>query len=156
MDLILYRNNSVSNKINKNLTTVATYQAVQLTEATDDHDISIRMTVATDVTRWDEVNYFEFDDAYYFLTSRELDHNGDTIIHGSMDLLMTFRAEIGNLKVLALRSTSHGSPRLADAARSFSVDAERSVLPFPNPIPDQEVDGFYVLTTSQPGLLMAP
>ena len=163
MDVTLYKNFSVPNKLEKNITQVARYQGVQLIQSLDryqggqavqavnDDDVSIRMTVPTDELRWDEVNYFEWDGAYYFLTSVDKQANSLSFINGKMDLLMTYRAEIMNLRVLALRSTSHGSMRLADSARAFSVDATRSVLPFPNPISELEGDGFYVLTTSRPG-----
>ena len=155
MDLILYKNFSVPRKLEKNLTEVARYPGEQLVEPVNDAEASIRMVVPTGDLRWDVVNYFEWDGAYYFLSSVDMLANGVSVVNGEMDLLMTYSAEIMNLRVLALRSTSHGSARLVDAARSLSVDAERSVLPFPNTIPDQEVDGFYVLTTAQAGYALS-
>lgn len=151
MDVTLYKNFSVANKLTKNITQVARYQGVQLVEPVNDSEVSIRMSVQTDDLRWDVVNYFEWDGAYYFLTSVDKQANGLSVINGEMDLLMTYRTAILQLQVVAERSTNLGSERLEDSLASFAVDAERSEVLFPNQLSDQEADGFYVLTTSQMG-----
>ena len=121
MDVTLYKNFSVENKLTKNLTQVAKYAGIQVVEPTDDYDVQIRMTTPTDTLKWSNVNYFEWDGAYYFLESVSKEANSISIVNGLMDLLMTYRAEILKLRVLALRSSSHGSARLADTARAISV-----------------------------------
>lgn len=151
MDVTLYRNFSVPNKLNKNLTQVAKYTGVQVVNETDDFDVSIRMTVATDTLKWDNVNYFEWDGAFYYLESVTKTANNISTINGSMDLLMTYRTAINALGVRAVRSTNHGSHRLEDDVRPVSVDTQRTVAAFPNTISGSEAMGAYVLTTSQLG-----
>ena len=151
MDVTLYKNFSVPSAMNKNITQVAKYVGVQLAEPTDDDEVDIRMTVPTDTLKWSNVNYFAWDGAYYFLNSVTKQANSISIIHGEMDPLMTFPDAVKQLLIMASRSTSHGSSRLADSMRTISVDSERTVVNFPNQIPDSEATGRYVLVTSQSG-----
>lgn len=150
MDVTLYKNFSVENTVNKNKTQVAKYTGVQLVEPTDDHDVTIRMAVPTATLRWDKVNYFEWDGAFYFLESNTEVANGVTVINGRMDELETYRAAVLECRGHLVRSSSHGSSRLEDAARVFSVDATKTVSKWPNQIDDTDNGGFYVLLTSQP------
>lgn len=150
MDVTLYKNFSVPTKITKNITQVAKYTGVQLVEPTGDASVSIRMTVPTDTLRWDNVNYFEWDGAYYFLDSVDKLANAVSVINGRMDKLMTYRAAILECRGHLVRSSSQGSSRLEDAARIFSVDATKTVSKWPNQIDDTDSGGFYVLLTSQP------
>ena len=151
MDVTLYKNFSVENKLGKNLTQVAKYTAVQVVEPTDDYDVQIRMTVPTDTLKWSNVNYFEFDGAYYFLESVDKEANAISVVNGRMDLLMTYKSAIEALSVLPERSTSNGSMRLEDQNRRITVDSVRTVVAFPNTISDSEAMGVYVLTSSQSG-----
>lgn len=150
MDVTLYKNFSIENTINKNKTQVAKYTGVQLVEPTDDHDVTIRMTVPTATLRWDNVNYFEWDGAFYFLESNTDVADGVTVINGRMDELETYRDAVLECRGHLVRSSSHGSSRLEDAARVFSVDATKTVSKWPNQIDDTDMGGFYVLLTSQP------
>ena len=151
MDVTLYKNFSVENKLNKNITQVAKYTGIQVVEPTDDYDVQIRMTVPTDTLKWSNVNYFEWDGAYYFLDSVDKQANSISIINGRMDLLMTYRSAILDLSVLPERSTSHGSMRLEDQNRRITVDSVRTVVAFPNTISGSEGMGAYIVTTAQSG-----
>ena len=151
MDVTLYKNFSVENKLNKNLTQVAKYAGIQVVEPTDDYDIQIRMTVPTDTLKWSNVNYFEFDGAYYFLESVDKQANSISVVNGRMDLLMTYQSAIQALSVLPERSTSHGSMRLEDQNRRITVDSVRTVVAFPNTISGSEGMGAYIVTTAQSG-----
>ena len=151
MDVTLYKNFSVENKLVKNITQVAKYTGVQVVEATDDFDVQIRMTAPTDTLKWSNVNYFEFDGAYYFLESVEKTANSISTINGRMDLLMTYQSAIQALSVLPERSTSHGSMRLEDQNRRITVDSVRTVVAFPNTISGSEGMGTYIVTTAQSG-----
>lgn len=151
MDITLYRNFSQPNKLNKNLTQVAKYTGVQVVNETDDFDVSIRMTVPTDTLKWDNVNYFEWDGAYYYLESVTKTANSVSTVNGRMDVLMTYRSAVNALNVRALRSTSNGSGRLEDTERAITADSDRTVLTFPNSIPDTEAAGAFILTTAQNG-----
>ena len=151
MDITLYRNFSQPNKLNKNLTQVAKYTGVQVVNETDDFDVSIRMTVPTGTLKWDNVNYFEWDGAHYYLESVTKTANNISTVNGRMDVLMTYRGAINALNVRALRSTSNGSGRLEDTDRAITADSERTVLTFPNSIPETEAAGAFILTTAQNG-----
>lgn len=151
MDVTLYKNFSVPTKITKNITQVAKYTGIQVVEPTDDYDVQIRMTVPTDTLKWSNVNYFEFDGAYYFLESVDKQANSISVINGRMDLLMTYQSAIRALSVLPERSTSHGSMRLEDQNRRITVDSVRTVVAFPNPISGSEGMGAYIVTTAQSG-----
>lgn len=151
MDVTLYKNFSVPTKITKNITQVAKYAGIQVVEPTDDYDVQIRMTVPTDTLRWDNVNYFEWDGAYYFLESVDKQANSISVVNGRMDLLMTYRSAILALSVLPERSTSHGSMRLEDQNRRITVDSVRTVVAFPNTISGSEGMGAYIVTTAQSG-----
>ena len=151
MDVTLYRNFSVPNKLNKNLTQVAKYTGVQVVEETDDFDVTIRMTVPTDTLKWDNVNYFEWDGAFYYLESVTKTANNISTVNGRMDVLMTYRGAVNALNVRAVRSTSNGSGRLEDTERAITADSDRTVLTFPNSIPETEAAGAFILTTAQNG-----
>lgn len=151
MDVTLYKNLSTENTLTKTLTQVAKYTSVQLPEPTNDADVTIRMAVPTDTLKWSNVNYFEWDGAYYYVDSVDKMANGNTTLHGRMDLLMTYSTAIKALKVLPERSTSSGSRRLEDQNRRISVDSTRTVLNYPNPIAGSEAMGAYVITTAQNG-----
>ena len=85
MDVTLYRNFSQPNKLNKNLSQVAKYTGVQVVNETDDFDVSIRMTVTTGTLKWDNVNYFEWDGAYYYLESVTKTANSISTVKDTFD-----------------------------------------------------------------------
>lgn len=151
MDVTLYKSFSVENKIEKNITQVAKYTAVQLVNPTDDFDVEIQMTVPTNTLRWDNVNYFEWDGAFYFLESVDKQNNAVSVIKGRMDLLMTYKTAIKQLNVRLVRSTNLGSPRAEDDLRQYSVDSNKATVTFPKKFADTEATGNYIFVTSQRG-----
>lgn len=151
MDIILYKNFSVENKLEKSITAVATYTGQQMPEAYDDYDIAVKFTVPNATLKWSNVNYMKVDGAYYFVESVEHLRENIELVKGRMDLLMTYKDAIKSLRVLAERSTSHGSTRLDDENRLLSVDTTRVVSTFPNKILGGEMSGRYILTTAQKG-----
>lgn len=152
MDIVLYKNFSVYNKLEKNITEYKRYSGVQMIDTVNDYDVSIQFAVPTDDLKWDKVNYFQWDGAYYYLNDVDKVRNDVSVVHGTMDLLMTYKTAIKSLRVQAERSTSHGSQRLEDATRSISVDADRMTLAFPGKVSGKESDGLYILVTAQNGL----
>lgn len=151
MDITLYHNFSVENKLVKNLTELHSFEGVQMVEPVNDAEITIRMAMPSEELRWDDANYFQWDGAFYFIESIDFLANGISNINGRMDLLMTYQDAIKQLKVKAARTTSHGSARVADEMRTISVDSQRSVVKFPNQIDDSRLGGIYILVTSQRG-----
>lgn len=143
-------NRSLKNVLNKTVSTTATYDA-QMVTAIDDKQIVVRFHLPYTAVNWKAVNYMEVDGAYYYIDSAKHIANGVTEINGSIDLLMTYRDVIKQLNVLAERSTSHGSPNIADPLRASEAGAEVKVSPFTSSIGEAESTGVYILSTSQNG-----
>lgn len=149
MQVALMNNFSLPKVLNKNVTTVGAYD-VQMRTAIDDKQIVIRVRLPYSAVNWKAVNYMQVDGAYYFIDSAKHIAKDISEINGSIDLLMTYRDAIKQLTVLAERSTSHGSPNIADPLRAFEVGETVNTLTFP-PIDGGEATGAYILSTSQNG-----
>ena len=143
-------NYSLPNVLNKNVTTVATYDA-QMVTAIDDKQIVVRVKVPYSTVNWKATNYLLVDGAYYFIDSVKHIANGISEINGNIDLLMTYRNAIKQLSVLAERSSSHGSPNIADPLRAFEAGGKVLKSDFTANINDTEPAGAFVLSTSQNG-----
>lgn len=149
MQVALMRNKSLNNVLNKNVSTTATYDA-QMVTSIDDKQIVVRVALPYSAVNWKTINYMEVDGAYYYIDSVKHIANGISEINGSIDLLMTYRDAIKQLTVLAERSTSHGSPLIADPMRAAEAGERVNTLVFPG-INDGEANGAYILSTSQNG-----
>lgn len=143
-------NRSLKNVLNKSVSTTATYDA-QMVTAIDDKQIVVRFHLPHNSVNWKAVNYMEVDGAYYYIDSAKHIANGVTEINGSIDLLMTYRYAIKQLNVLAERSTSHGSPNIADPLRASEAGGGVVIKAFTSAINDSEAQGVFVLSTSQKG-----
>lgn len=150
MRIALMNNRSLPNVLNKNVSTTATFDA-QMVTAIDDKQIVVRFHLPYNAVNWKAVNYMEVDGAYYYIDSVKHIAKDVSEVNGSIDLLMTYRDAIKQLSVLAERSTSHGSPNIADPMRASSVGGNVTVTSFTSEIKDDEVSGAYVLSTSQRG-----
>ena len=142
-------NYSLPKVLNKNVTTVASYDA-QMVTPFDDKQIVVRVKLPHSAVNWKAINYMQVDGAYYYIDSVKHIAKGISEINGSIDLLMTYRDAIKQLTVLAERSTSHGSPNIADPLRAFEVGETVNTLSFPS-IDGGESTGAYILSTSQNG-----
>lgn len=149
MQVALMNNRSLPNVLNKTVSTTATYDA-QMVTAIDDKQIVVRFHLPYSAVNWKAVNYMEVDGAYYYIDSVKHIAKGISDVNGSIDLLMTYRDTIKQLTVLAERSTSHGSPNIADPLRAFEVGETVNTLTFPS-IDGGESTGAYILSTSQNG-----
>ena len=150
MQVALMNSRSLPNVLNKTVSTTATYDA-QMVTAIDDKQIVVRFHLPYSAVNWKAVNYMEVDGAYYYIDSVKHIANGISEVNGSIDLLMTYRDAINQLNVLAERSTSHGSPNIADPLRASEAGAEVTVVNFSSSIKDTEAEGVYILSTSQNG-----
>lgn len=149
MRVALMINLSLRNVLNKNVSTTASYDA-QMVTPIDDKQIVVRFHLPYSAVNWKAVNYMEVDGAYYYIDSVKHVANGISEVNGSIDLLMTYRDAIKQLTVLAERSTSHGSPLIADPMRAAEAGERVNTLVFPG-INDGEANGAYILSTSQNG-----
>lgn len=150
MRVALMKNRSLRNVLNKDVSTTSSYDA-QMVTAIDDKQIAVRFVLPYTVVNWKSVNYMEVDGAYYFIDSVKHIAEGVSVVNGSIDLLMTYRDAIKQLNVLAERSTSHGSPNIADPLRASEVGSKVDVTNFSSKIVDTESAGAFVLSTSQDG-----
>ena len=150
MKVALMKNYSFKNVLNKNVSTTATYD-VQMVTPIDDKQIVVRFHLPYTDVNWKAVNYMEVDGAYYYIDSVKHIAKGISEVNGSIDLLMTYRDAIKQLKVLAERSTSHGSNKIADPLRAFEAGGKVLMSDFTSNINDTEGAGAYVLSTSQNG-----
>ena len=149
MRVALMNNRSLPNVLNKTVSTTATYDA-QMVTAIDDKQIVVRFHLPYSAVNWKAVNYMEVDGAYYYIDSVKHVAKDISEVNGSIDLLMTYRDAINQLSVLAERSSSHGSPNIADPLRAFEVGEAVNTLTFPS-IDGGESTGSYILSTSQNG-----
>ena len=150
MQVALMNNRSLKNVLNKTVSTTASYDA-QMVTAIDDKQIVVRFHLPYTAVNWKAVNYMEVDGAYYYIDSVKHIANGISEVNGSIDLLMTYRDAIKQLNVLAERSTSHGSPHIADPLRASEAGAEVKVSTFSSSIGEAESTGTFILSTSQNG-----
>lgn len=150
MRVALMNNLSLPNVLNKSVSTTASYDA-QMVTAIDDKQIVVRFRLPYDAVNWKAVNYMEVDGAYYYIDSVKHIAEGVSEVNGTIDLLMTYRNAIKQLSVLAERSTSHGTYNIADPMRASTAGGKTSVTSFTSEIKDDEVNGAYVLSTSQRG-----
>lgn len=150
MQVALMNNYSMDNVLNKTVSTTATYDA-QMVTAIDDKQIVVRFHLPYTAVNWKTVNYMKVDGAYYFIDSVKHIANGISEVNGSIDLLMTYRDAIKQLSVLAERSTSHGSDKIADPLRAFEAGGKVLKSNFSSNINDTESAGAFVLSTSQNG-----
>ena len=150
MQVALMKNYSFKNVMNKTVTTTATYDA-QMVTPIDDKQIVVRFHLPYSAVNWKAVNYMEVDGAYYFIDSVKHIAKDISEVNGSIDLLMTYRDAIKQLTVLAERSTSHGSPNIADPLRAFEAGGKVLKSDFTAVINDTETAGAFILSTSQNG-----
>lgn len=149
MQVALMNNFSLKNVLNKTVSTTASYDA-QMVTAIDDKQIVVRFHLPYNAVNWKAINYMQVDGAYYYIDSVKHIANGISEVNGSIDLLMTYRDAIKQLTVLAERSTSHGSPLIADPMRAAEAGERVNTLVFPG-INDGESNGAFILSTSQKG-----
>ena len=148
MRVSLMKNRSLNNVLNKDVSITATYDA-QMVTPIDDKQIVVRFHLPYNAVK--TVNYMEVDGAYYYIDSVKHIAKGISEVNGSIDLLMTYRDAIKQLNVLAERSTSHGSNKIADPLRAFEAGGKVLKSDFTSNINDTESAGAYVLSTSQNG-----
>lgn len=148
MNLILYHNNDLSNVVDKTLTKAVTLTGTLFVLPYDERLPSIRVT---GVTNYDGFNYFKIDNKYYYITKVEWKTNKESILHGELDLLMTFKDYIRDLKCYLKRSDNHTTPYVNDEMQVLQCNQNYEVVNFPNKLSEEEADGCYILSVSHRG-----
>lgn len=144
----LYKNNSVPNRIDKRITQVAQVRGA-LMEDTNEKEVTLRIQLSLGELDARRFNYFRVFGNYYFVSDVTYQGEGIHLLHGTIDLLETFKENIKALHVIATRSQSHGSAEVDDAGRILTVSKERVAITFPNQLNLSEAGGGYVAVTSQ-------
>ena len=148
MDLTLYHNNDLSNVVDKTLTNATTISGTAFVLPYDERFPTIRVT---GVPNYDGFNYFKIGGKYYYITKIEWKTNQESILHGELDLLMTFKSYIRKLNCYLKRSDNHTTPYINDEMQVLQCNQNYSVVNFPNALSEDEEDGCYILTVSHRG-----
>lgn len=151
MTITLYKNQSLSNVVDKVLTSERVIEGVRLVDETfNEYNPSI---IISGVTDFDGYNYFKFDDKYYFIQPDGIEWYTDTIctVTGQLDVLTTYKDFIRSLTAYVSRSESSGSTLIKDDDDVLSVQQLYDTIDFPNGFSGLEEDGCYILTVAQSG-----
>ena len=128
MNIVLYRNNSVANKVIKNLTTVATITGTLKYETT-----VISPSIIIERNSFD-FNYFKVTEwnRYYFLGTSDFGINGMITMNGNIDVLMSFSSDILNARAILLRQENLWNMYLSDSSIVMNQNAKHRIIKFPN------------------------
>lgn len=148
MDLTLYHNNDLSNVVDKTLTNATIISGTAFVLPYDERFPTIRVT---GVSNYDGFNYFKIGDKYYYITKIEWKTNQESILHGELDLLMSFKTYIRDLNCYLKRSDNHTTPYINDEMQVLQCNQNYSVVNFPNALSEEEEDGCYILSVSHSG-----
>lgn len=97
------------------------------------------------------VTHMEIDGKFYFVRTATMSSNALTDVQLHLDVLTTYKTEIGNLDVILERSSNSPEKYLADELMPMSVKKVIEDVRFDSEISDKYEDGSYVLVTSQNG-----
>lgn len=150
MDMVLYRNNSLSNVVDKVLTNSYTVSGTAFVLPYDERFPKIRVT---GVSNYDNYNYFQIGNKYYYITKVEWKTNQESILSGELDLLMTYKSYIRGLTCYLKRSENHSTPYVNDNMETLQANQKFTIINFPyaNALQDDEFGGCYVLSVAQSG-----
>lgn len=150
MAITFYRNQSLSNKVDKVLSDARTLNGERLVdEQFNESHPSIKVSGITDYTQY---NYFKFSDKYYFMDPSEIvwETNGVAVIKGHIDVLSTFPDLVRSLVCYVERS-DEGQPFIPDEMDTLLCYQNQEILEFGSGFEEDEDKGIYILTVGQPG-----
>ena len=150
MTITLYKNQSLSNVVDKVLTSERVIEGVRLVDETfNEYNPSI---IISGVTVFDGYNYFKFDDKYYFIQPDGIEWSTDTIctVKGQLDVLMTFKDVIRSLECYVERSNDE-QPYVQDDFDTLACYQNQEVIDFNEGFSEVEPDGVYIFMTAQKG-----
>ena len=150
MTITLYKNQSLSNVVDKVLTSERVIEGVRLVDETfNEYNPSI---IISGVTDFDGYNYFKFDDKYYFIQPDGIEWSTDTIctVKGQLDVLMTYKDVIRSLECYVERSNDE-QPYVQDDYDTLACYQNQEVIDFNEGFSEVEPDGVYIFMTAQKG-----
>lgn len=167
MDIKLYHNASQSNVVNKTITLVATLSNAKFLDPYDEYAPVIKLK---GYTNFDNTNYVVITDTSqgsdnftraYFIESVDIKSPSIAILHLRMDVLMTFKDYILQMRCYLARSESNGDLYLPDnrprrvynnVSKLTFRDVQGNIEGFIRPgedDTDQMNNGWYLITTIQ-------
>lgn len=105
------------------------------------------------------VNYIEITEEnegsvkskFYYLMDYEYLHHNHIVVNLHLDVLMTYRGEIGDLNVILDRSSQSEDPDLVDNMLPLTSNELIERVDLPSSISESENQGVYILVTAQNG-----
>lgn len=150
MTITFYKNQSLSNVVDKVLTSERVIEGVRLVDETfNEYNPSI---IISGVTDFDGYNYFKFDDKYYFIQPDGIEWSTDTIctVKGQLDVLMSYKDVIRSLECYVERSDDE-QPYVQDDYDTLACYQNQEVIDFNEGFSEVEPDGVYIFMTAQKG-----
>lgn len=129
MNIILYKNSSEKNKINKELTEVANLGGT-LRENTSIMNPVIR--IARSSPTGFNYMYIPAFNRYYFVDDVVVNRTGLITVSASIDVLMSYKTQILNQKVIIEKSTNNYDNYLPDENLKVNVKTTTNIVNFPN------------------------
>lgn len=134
MTILLYKNNSVANKVTKSLTLIYTLTGT-LRNGTSILSPTFTLTGAPAVLNYNYFKVVEWD-RYYFLGPVEYGTQNALTITGVPDVLMTFADDIKRARVLIDRQENLWNMYLTDNSIVMNQNAKHKIIKFPNSFND--------------------
>lgn len=98
-----------------------------------------------------QANYLEIEGRYYYITDWTIIPNNHIEVKLHLDVLYTYKTEIGQMQVLLARSSNPQTEDIPDGMHPLSSDKIFEIQHLPNQFSELEEDGTYIMVTSQRG-----
>ena len=144
MELILYKNKSEPNRLEKLLTNSMQYSGV-LRENSSTINPMIRIALRADELAAYDYLYIPAWNRYYFITDYDSIRTGITDITCRVDVLMSFADDIKALNVIVDKQTVNGSMYINDGSWTSEERSFYTIKSFSNGFND---NGEYILITA--------
>lgn len=132
MTIVLYKNNSVPNKVDKSLTQVASVSGTLRADTSMLAPTFLLMTASINFNYFKVVEW----DRYYFLGPVEYGLSGTITISGAIDILMSFSSDIKKARAIVERQENLWNMYLNDNTIMMNQNAKHKIIKFPNSFND--------------------
>lgn len=96
-------------------------------------------------------NYLEVEGRFYYIVDWTIFPTFVVEVKLHLDVLNTYKDEIGNIEVMLTRSSSSNSTELPDGMLPLGADKMYETQHLPKQFSEAEEDGIYIMVTSQKG-----
>lgn len=148
----LMRYTGIPQVINKQPTTVHTIQGTfRQPYSLMNPVVELAGNTIQDLLYNNQTNYAMIDDKYYYIMDWKIMANNYTEVILHLDVLMTYKTEIGKLHVTLERSSNPSNRDIPDNMFPLSSNRTFETITFPNQWSGDEKDGTYIMVTNQTG-----